>query len=301
MSQLIIANMAAPFFLSQTGNIWLFVSIIPVEMIVLFLCLKFAKIAISFPRLFIPVLVANIATSILGMPLVLSTLMPKKFFSLPSDINNISKKSLAICLILSFIIESVIYDCFFARENFELSRYQIILFSLLSNLASYMIFIPALIGFNYNTGGNSVLIPNHRVVVRELRGFVHNYTRMQNRSHSEKGRFADNWQESDFTLKKTSFYTLYYKFYRLDIQGDKTTANLTAASKTKDLKSYRLTIFIVKNKDNGKFIQGICETDLPSMTAPEIPQLVNGEFQCPPGSSDKSDEFRLPYGSIIDL
>ena len=33
MSQLIIANMAAPFFLSHTGNIWLFVSIIPVEMI----------------------------------------------------------------------------------------------------------------------------------------------------------------------------------------------------------------------------------------------------------------------------
>jgi Type IV pilin-like G and H, putative len=102
----------------------------------------------------------------------------------------------------------------------------------------------------------------------------------------------------DENTKKDS---LLYQVYLLDIQGDKTTANLTAASKTKDLKSYRLTIFIVKNKDNGKFIQGICETDLPSMTAPEIPQLVNGEFQCPPGSSDKSDEFRLPYGSIIDL
>ncbi|MEG4498911.1 type IV pilin-like G/H family protein [Microcoleus sp. F10-C6] len=293
MSQLIVANVAAPFFLSQTGNIWLFVSIIPVEMIVVFLCLKSAEIAISFPRLFIAVLVANIATSILGIPLVLSTLMHKNIFSLPRDINNISKESLAICLILSFIIESVIYDCFFAREKFELSRCQIILFSLLSNLASYMIFIPALTGFNYNTGGNSVLIPNHRVVVRELRGFAHNYTRMQNRSYYEKGRFADNWQELDFALKETSFYTWYHKFYRLDIQGDATTANFTVASKTKELKSYRLTIFIVKDKDNYQFIQGICETDKPSMIAPEIPQLVNGKFQCPPGSSDKSDKFGL--------
>ncbi|EGK89326.1 hypothetical protein D0A34_23405 [Microcoleus vaginatus PCC 9802] len=38
-------------------------------------------------------------------------------------------------------------------------------------------------------------------------------------------------------------------------------------------------------------MQGICETDKPSMKAPEIPQLVDGAFQCPPGCSDKSARF----------
>jgi hypothetical protein len=67
MSQLIIANMAAPFVLSQTGSIWLFVSIIPVEMLVVFLCLKLLGTAISFFRLFEVVLAANIATTMLGI------------------------------------------------------------------------------------------------------------------------------------------------------------------------------------------------------------------------------------------
>lgn len=82
-----------------------------------------------------------------------------------------------------------------------------------------------------------------------------------------------------------------YGCYRYDFQGDATKANFTATSKIKDLKSYQVTIFIVKYKDNDKFIQGICETEKPSMKAPEISQLVDGAFQCPPGSSDKSDRF----------
>ncbi len=40
MSQVIVADITAPFFLSQTGNILVFFSIIPVEMLVIFLCLK---------------------------------------------------------------------------------------------------------------------------------------------------------------------------------------------------------------------------------------------------------------------
>jgi hypothetical protein len=79
-------------------------------------------------------------------------------------------------------------------------------------------------------------------------------------------------------------------FYRYDSQGDATKASLTATSKREDLKSSRVTIFV---KDKDKFIQGICETDKPSMTPPEMPKMVKGEFQCPPGSSDKSDEFGL--------
>lgn len=77
MSQLIVANVAAPFVLSQTGSIWLFVSMIPVEMLVIFLCFKFSGIAINFSRLFRAVLVANIWTSMLGIPLAPGLLSPQ--------------------------------------------------------------------------------------------------------------------------------------------------------------------------------------------------------------------------------
>jgi Type IV pilin-like G and H, putative len=320
MSQLIIANMAAPFFLSQTGNIWLFVSIIPVEMLVIFLCFKSLKITIGFAWLFLAVLVANIATSILGAPLMFSTLTPRgvhspgSFLGAPlmfstltprgvhspgsfNDITNSIIPVLLICFILSFRIEAAIYGMFWANQNFQLPKSKRIRFSLLSNLASYIIFIPALTGFNYNNGGTPIIRPNPPRLVRELRVFLPNHIRGQLFFYSENDRFASNWQE--FINEKYSFkeqidsYPLIYGFYQLDIQRDTTKANLMVASKTKDLTSYRLTIFIVKDKDNSKFIQGICETDKPSMKAPEIPQLVDGKFQCPPGSSDKSDEFGL--------
>jgi Type IV pilin-like G and H, putative len=311
MSQLIIANVAAPFVLSQTGSILLFVSIIPVEMLVVFLCLKLLGIAISFFRLFEVVLAANIATTMLGIFLL----------SGPSSASiEVIGLSLLIGFMFSFSIEAVIYGRFFARENFELSRCQIILFSLLSNLASYIIFVSALTSLNYDNAGSPFLTPNPQRVVRVLRTeVIPAYITIQTNFYRDKKRFIYNREElneiSNISEEENKHFfanklildentkkdSLLYQVYLLDIQGDKTAANLTVTSKRKDLTSYRLTIFIVKDKDNYQFIQGICETDKPSMTAPEIPQLVNGEFQCPPGSSDKSDEFRLPYGSIIDL
>jgi len=298
MSQLIIANVAAPFVLSQTGNIWLFISIIPVEMLVIFLCLKSSGIAISFSRLFLAVFVANIATSILGIPLVSSTLKPQQLHSpdSPNDITNFIRTLLLICFILSFRIEAAIYGIFLANQSFQLPKRQKILFSLLSNLASYMIFIPALTGFNYNNGGTPVRTPNPPRVVRELREFLPNYIRAQQFFYFENGRFASNWkefinEESYFKEAIPTRYPLLYEFYRLDIQGDATKANLMVTSKIKELASYRFTRFIIKDQNQDKFIEGICETDKPSMKAPEIPQLVNGAFQCPPGSSDKSERF----------
>ena len=106
MSQLIIANIAAPFLLSKTGNIFIFLSIIPVEMLVIWVCFKLSKITISFSRLFIAVLVANIATSILGIPLVFNNTIAVS----PS----VEMIFLLISFLLSFRIESIIYGRFFA-------------------------------------------------------------------------------------------------------------------------------------------------------------------------------------------
>ncbi|MDQ2098275.1 MAG: type IV pilin-like G/H family protein [Tychonema bourrellyi B0820] len=283
MSQLIIANVAAPFVLSQTGSILLFVSIIPIEMFVLFLCLKSSGIAITFPRLFIAVLVTNIATSILGIPLV---------FAQP--ISSLLMEILSISFLLSFSIESIIYGIILKAKN--IPRCKIVQFSSLSNLASYIIFYLALIStFGYNNYESLFLTPNPRMISSEVRRDIRSYISLQKSFYRDKNRLANNgqelannyWQELKFGKQKQNRYG----FYRYDSQGDATKASFTATSKRKDFTSYRATIFIVKDKDNYQFIQGICETDKPSMTAPEIPQLVNGKFQCPPGSSDKSDGF----------
>lgn len=282
MSQLIIANVAATYVLSQTGNILIFVSIIPVEMLFIFLCLKSLEIAISFSRLLIAVLVANIATSIVGIPLLFNA---ADMFLIAGTI------ILPISFLLSFGIESVIYGI--VLKNKKIPKCKIVQFSCLSNLASYIIFFLALIftyfGDYYNNGESLFLTPNPGVISREVRWDIHNYISFQRNFYSDKNRLASNWEELKFPNSKKSRSG----FYQYDFQGDATKANFTATSKRKDFTSYRATIFVIKNKDNDKFIQSICETDKPSMTAPEIPQLVDGKFPCPPGSSDKSDEFRL--------
>jgi hypothetical protein len=145
MSQLIVANVAAPYVLSQTGNILIFASIIPVEMLVIFLCLKFSGIAISFSRLLIAVLVANIATSIVGIPLLFNITYSVFIFQVGTII-------LLISFLISFCIESVIYGI--VLKSKRIPRCKIFQFSLLSNLASYIIFYLALIptlGY-YDTG-----------------------------------------------------------------------------------------------------------------------------------------------------
>lgn len=279
MSQLIIANVAAPFILSQTGNILIFFSIIPVEMLVIFLCLKFSEITIDLSRLFITVLVANIATSIVGIPLLfnLTTLV---------FIAQIGTIFLLISFLISFCIESGIHDIFLKDEY--IPRYKIVQFSFLSNLASYIIFYLALIStLGYNNGGGPFVTYNPRMISSQVRSDIRSYISFQRNFYYDKNRFANNWEELKLPNSKESRYG----FHQYDFQGDATQANFTATSKRKDFTSYRATIFVIKDKDNYQFIQGICETDKPSMTAPEIPQLVDGKFQCPPGSSDKSERF----------
>lgn len=282
MYQLIIANVAAPFVLSQTGNILVFVSIIPVEMLVIFLCLKFSEITIDLSRLFITVLVANIATSLVGIPLLfnLTTLV---------FLAQIGTIILLISFLISFCIESGIHDIFLKDEY--IPKCKIVQFSCLSNLASYIIFFLALnftyFGDYFNNGESPFLTPNPRMISSEVRWGIHNYINFQKRFYYDKNRLANNWEELKFPKSKESRSG----FHQYDFQGDATKANFTATSKRKDFTSYRATIFVIKEKDNYQLIQGICETDKPSMTAPEIPQLVDGKFQCPLGSSDKSDRL----------
>lgn len=276
MSELILANIAAPFLLSKTGNIFIALSIIPVEILVILLFFKTSEISLNFSRLIIAVLVANTATSILGIPLI--------FNSIIASSPGTAVVVLPISFIVSFLIESAIYGIFFKTK--QIPRSKIILASFLSNLASYTIFFFALTGFNYNNGDSPFFTPNPERVSWELRLVIPSYIHVQKEFYYNKNRFASNWEELNWGVKKEAKYL----FHRYDSQGDATKASFTATSKREDLKSYRVTIFV---KDKDKFIEGICETDKPSMTPPEMPKILKGEFQCPPGSSDKSDKFRL--------
>jgi hypothetical protein len=71
---LVLANPAVPYFaikqkgLSLTDSLLIVLCIIPIEMLVIWLVFKFDRIAINFYRLLIAVLLANIATSIIGIP-----------------------------------------------------------------------------------------------------------------------------------------------------------------------------------------------------------------------------------------
>ena len=184
MSQLIIANVAAPFVLSQTGNILIFFSIILVEMLVIFLCLKSLEIAMGFSRLLVAVLVANIAPSIVGIPLL--------FY----DRFSIKSGSEAIILLISFLsfyIEFVIYSIFFQTK--KIPNDQILLFSFLSNLASYIILYLALIfTWGYNNGGSPFVTSNPPMISWKVRSDRQSYISWQRNFYYEKNPLANNWE-----------------------------------------------------------------------------------------------------------
>lgn len=100
--------------------------------------------------------------------------------------------------------------------------------------------------------------------------------------HLEKGSFATHYDR----LKLPSIFNKEDKYHDHQISlADSAKTILVATAKQKSLKSY--IGIILKNEDRqGAFeLIQICETDKPSQIAPEIPQIVKGKVQCPPGTS----------------
>jgi hypothetical protein len=267
MSELIIANSIAPIVVSKEGGILIFISIFPVEMVIIWLVLQ-----PPISRLFIRVLVANIATSILGIP----------FLFMVSN-QNAAGHLLPFSFLISFLIESLIYKGFFKR-----SGWRILVASFASNLVSYIMCASFLIPFSLNSENfsydtrpefSATLVISYRL--RDLESL-----------YSEEPRFASRSDLRSETLTRLRSETL-TRSYKFDIQSEPEKATIVATAKRNDIASLRGTIFIIKDKDKLNFIKGICKTDKPSMTPPEMPQLVKGEFQCPPGSLDESERFGL--------
>jgi hypothetical protein len=274
MPGLVIANIAAPLILSTTGNVFIFLSMIPVEMLILGLFFNLVlNIGVSFPRLLIVVLVANIATSLIGIPLIYNPLIA------PSPV--VISLVLPISLLLSFLIESIIYIPFL-RTRYHISKLKLLEASLWSNLASYTIFLFVLLPGTLNSSWFSTANPARASF--ELRMSIPAYLGVQRGFYLENDRFGSvkDLESIGFLQKKED------KFYRYETQADKRKATITATAKIDKISSYIATVFVVRDKtktSEPKLIRGICKTNKPSRQPPEMPQLINDNLQCPPNSS----------------
>jgi len=282
MAELIIANSIAPIIITREGGIFIFFSIIPVEMLVIWLILQ-----PSIPRLFIGVLVANIASSIIGIPFVFMV-----------SNSNLVESFVLFGFLSSFLIESAIYRGFFKQK----SCLKIIVASFVSNVVSYAICAIFIVPFSFNSDVFSVeTSPRMSATIA-----IGTWLRKQEMFYIENSHFASSsWfyiENYDFASSSESeYFRIWKRSYKFEMQSEPQKAsivaipkrNIVAIPKRNDLPSLRGTIFIIKDKDKLNFIKGICKTDKPSMTPPEMPQLVKGEFQCPPGSLDISDQFGL--------
>lgn len=275
MPGLLIANVAAPLILSTTGNVFIFLSMIPVEMLILGLFSNLVlNIGVNFPRLLIVVLVANIATSIIGIPLIYNPLIA------PSPV--VIFLVLPISFLLSFLIESIIYIPFL-KTRYHISKLKLLAASFWSNLASYTIFFFVLLPITLNSSWFSTANPARASF--ELRMSIPAYLRSQQGFYLENSRFG-SVKELGLILENNP-----NKFYRYDTQADKIKASITATAKLDNISSYIAAVFVIIDKtktSEPQLISGVCKTNEPSRQPPEMPQLINDNFQCPTNSSKVS-------------
>jgi hypothetical protein len=277
MPRLLIANIAAPLILSTTGNVFIFLSMIPVEMLILGLFFNLVlNIGVSFPRLLIVVLVANIATSIIGIPLIYNPLIA------PSPV--VIFLVLPISWLLSFLIESIIYIPFL-KTRYHLSKIKLLAASFWSNLASYTIFLFVLLPVTLNSSWFSTANPARANF--DLRMSIPAYLGLQQDFYLENDRFGSvkDLKSRGFPEKRED------KFYRYETQADKRKATITAKAKLDNISSYIAAVFVLRDKtktSEPQLVSGVCKTNEPSREPPEMPQLINDNFQCPPNSSKVS-------------
>jgi hypothetical protein len=281
---LVLANPIVPFFvikqkgLSLTDSLLIVLCIIPIEMLVIWLVFKFDRIAINFYRLLIAVLLANIATSIIGIPFL---------YNYYIEINSNNPQFLVLFLtgnfLIAWLVESLIYISFLKQEN--LSLVNIVKAAFASNLVSYLMFAFVLLP-STNNFYRATSISSQSQMVQIFSTY----------SHFQEGYYYEN----NHFASKDEFYKISYekrinklldgdRYFQYEIQSSNNAMNtsLTATSKREDIPSARVTIsrFSYNGKDSIT-INTICLTDPPSMIPPEIPKLVNGGLQCPSGSRE---------------
>jgi len=283
---IVLANIAAPKILTMTGNVAIIFSIIPVEALVIWLVFDLIfKIKLRVPKLLIMTLVANVATSILGIPFAFNSMYAGSpgtaFFGLP------------IFFVLSWLIEWVLYISLFKPKNSRHSEGKLLLSSFLSNLASYAIFIFILLPTSYPS--NLFWQPNPERAHWEAKQIIPIIFSYQYDFYGKNSQFASTFQELTGSTEDHRFgfpkpqlindRTIENEFHQFTLSADpdKTTVKVTAKRET--FKSYTAIIWVANEKSEHDWVPGICQTDQPSIIPPANPQLLESKIQCPSGSS----------------
>jgi len=309
---LVLANFIVPYFvvkqkiLSLTGSLLIVLCIIPIELLVIWLFLKFNRITINFYRLLIGVLLANIASSIIGIPFVYNNYIN----------NNYSSTGfLGVFLIVNFLIswlsESMIYIGFLQRR---IPLFKIIQAAFAGNLVSYLMFAFLLLPFSIESFPSFYYHSeriNYPLFVDKYKHTVKYFFENQQAFYYKHKRFANNWQElgdleisiangfgdweQDLEGRELIIHKQKRGEYQIPFIIEATVASFPFPASVLEIEArtiddYNATIFAISDRSEPsglKFIKGICNT------SKVMPKLVNGKFQCPPGFSDISDQFGL--------
>ena len=114
----------------------------------------------------------------------------------------------------------------------------------------------------------------------EAKQYIGSMNRAQQAYYAEKGKFSDTIEGIGIGIKTE---TTNYKYTIVNV--DNTKIIVSATAKTKNLKSYTGAVFLIKDIDGSDTTKAdVCETDRPSQTPPNIPQLIGNDIQCPAGS-----------------
>jgi len=283
---IVLANIAAPKILNMTGNIAIISSIIPVETLVVWSLLKFAfKAKIGLPKVLIMTLIANIVTSIIGIPFA--------FNSMYAGSPGTASFMLPGFFVLSWLIEWVLYISLFKPKNSRHPEGKLLLATFLSNLASYAIFIFVLFPVSYPS--NLFWQPNPERAHWETKQVIPMILRYQMNFYDENSQFASTFKEltgsteyHSFGFSKTKLIndrTIENEFHKFTLSADpdKTTVKVTAKRET--FTSYTAIIWVANEESEHDWVPGICQTDQPSIIPPANPQLIEGKIKCPSGSS----------------
>ncbi|MEG4170216.1 MULTISPECIES: type IV pilin-like G/H family protein [unclassified Microcoleus] len=114
----------------------------------------------------------------------------------------------------------------------------------------------------------------------EAKQYISSINRGQQAYYAEHTKFSSTIEEIGLGLKTE---TNNYKYTIFSVDNTKVIASATA--KNKNLKSYTGAVFSIKGIDGNDTTKAdVCETDRPSQTPPNIPQLIGNDIQCPAGS-----------------
>ncbi|MHC5597701.1 MAG: type IV pilin-like G/H family protein [Nostoc sp.] len=103
--------------------------------------------------------------------------------------------------------------------------------------------------------------------------------RSQQATYLEKTAFVNTIEELGLGLKSET------EDYFYNLTADSSNALVTATAKIDELKSYTGAVFLVQENGETTTVAVVCETNAPSKTPPQSPQLNGSQLACRAGSS----------------